>query len=82
MRLAVTGIDHQPFKIRLIDQDFEQFLPQAPVAPANTTPIVMDAPPGFPWRPGKWGSGFSRTASETPRRLWAALLRHVFLPCG
>ena len=31
----VTGIDHEPFKVGLIDQFFQQRLPDALVAPAN-----------------------------------------------
>ncbi len=35
MNLAVTGVNHEPFKIRLVDQYFQQSFPDAVVAPAD-----------------------------------------------
>lgn len=51
----MAGVDHQPLEIRLINQGFQQFLPDALVAPtAETalhrvpTPIIRRQVP--PWR--------------------------------
>ena len=37
MHFDVAGVDHQPLKIRLFDELFEQFLPDPFVPPANET---------------------------------------------
>ncbi len=35
----MAGIDHQPFVVRLVDQDIEKFLPNALVSPADETAV-------------------------------------------
>jgi hypothetical protein len=39
VHLAVTGINHEPFKIRFIDQLFQQCLPDTVIAPAAKSPM-------------------------------------------
>ena len=54
MHFDVAGVDHQPLKIRLFDEHFEQFLPNPFVPPANEssmgitpmTQIERQIPPG------------------------------------
>jgi hypothetical protein len=41
MDLAVAGIDHQPFKIGIIDQDFKQPFPDAVVSPSDETAMSI-----------------------------------------
>ena len=35
VNFAMTGIDHQPFKVRLINQNFKQSLPHTIIAPTD-----------------------------------------------
>jgi len=35
MNLAMTGVDHQPLEVRLVDQALEQRFPYAVIAPAT-----------------------------------------------
>jgi len=35
MNLAMGGVNHQPFKVRLVNEDLKQLLPNALVAPAT-----------------------------------------------
>jgi hypothetical protein len=37
--LAVAGINHQPFMVRLINQDLQQGLPQSFIPPAAKAPV-------------------------------------------
>jgi hypothetical protein len=39
MHLAMTRVDHQPLAIGLIDKHFQQFFPNASVAPTAKTPL-------------------------------------------
>jgi len=39
MYLAVAGIDHQPFHVRLIDDLLKQSLPNAPITPPAEPPM-------------------------------------------
>jgi hypothetical protein len=49
MNLAMTGIDHQPLKIRFVNQALEQGLPDATIAP--TAEASMDVfPVAISWR--------------------------------
>ena len=43
MDLAVAGVNHQPFKVGLVDQRFEKFFPYSLVTPADK-PLVHCAP--------------------------------------
>src|SRR5512143_3003684 len=69
MDLAVTGVDHQPFIIRRVDQDRQQLLPKAPVPPADKTAVRVapsavfrrKIPPGRP-RPQYPASGIDEAA--------------------
>jgi len=45
MHFAVTGIDHQPFHVRLVDELLKQSLPDAAVAPpAESSMRVLPVP--------------------------------------
>ncbi len=45
MDLAVAGVDHQPFVIGLVNQNFQQFLPYAFISPTDETAMrVAPAP--------------------------------------
>ena len=35
MHFTMTGVDHQPFVIRLVDQTLKKFLPDARIAPSD-----------------------------------------------
>jgi hypothetical protein len=41
MDLAVAGVDHQPFKVGLIYQDFKQPFPNAVVTPSDETTMSI-----------------------------------------
>jgi len=45
MNLAMAGINHQPFIIRIINQDFQQFFPDTFVTPANKTAMGIAPTP-------------------------------------
>ena len=54
MDFAVAGVDHQPFVIRLVDQNLQQLFPHTLVAPADK-PVVGVAPaPIVRWRVAPW----------------------------
>ncbi len=46
MDFDVAGVDHEPFVVGLVDQFFQQRLPDALVAPANETAVRI-APPAI-----------------------------------
>jgi len=55
MNLAMAGVDHEPFVIRLDNELFQQRLPNALIAPAAEAPVgVFPTPVGSgqipPWR--------------------------------
>jgi len=45
MDLAMAGIDHQPFVIRFINQDFKQLLPNPRIPPADKTAMRVAPSP-------------------------------------
>jgi hypothetical protein len=61
VNLAMRGINHQPFVIGLVNQDFQQFFPHTRVAPVRkfqktaftNNLLSLAIPPQLPLRPGK-----------------------------
>ena len=56
VNFAVTGVNHQPFKVRLINQYFEEALPYSLIAPTDESLMHSSPSPVFrrqvaPWRP-------------------------------
>jgi hypothetical protein len=55
MDLAVAGVNHQPFVIGFVDQDFQQFFPNTRITPTDKTSVRI-APASIlrrqisPWR--------------------------------
>jgi hypothetical protein len=49
VNLAVTGVDHQPFVIRLINQSLKQKFPHTLVASATKSPVRL-LPVPIVWR--------------------------------
>ena len=43
MHLAMAGVDHEPFKVRLVHQNFQQFFPDA-LIPPSAEPLIHTAP--------------------------------------
>jgi hypothetical protein len=41
MNLAMTGIDHQPLAVRLVNEDFEQRFPQSLVTPTAEASVCV-----------------------------------------
>jgi hypothetical protein len=41
MNFAVTCIDHQPLKVRLVDQIFKQSFPHSIIAPTDKAPVSV-----------------------------------------
>lgn len=58
MHLAMTGVDHQPFVIRLVNQDSKQLFPNPLVPPADKTTMRIAPPSVVRWQitPGRAGS--------------------------
>jgi len=56
VNLAVTGINHQPFIIRIINQDFQQFFPDTLVTPANKAAVGITPTPVVRRQIPPWGS--------------------------
>jgi hypothetical protein len=44
MDLAMAGVDHQPFVIGIVDQDFQQLFPNPGIPPPDKTGVRV-APP-------------------------------------
>ena len=49
VNLAVAGVDHEPFKIRVVNQNFQQSFPHTIVAPADKATMRI-APAAEIWR--------------------------------
>lgn len=91
MDFAVTGVDHEPFVVGLVDQFFQQRLPDALVAPTNEATVGI-APPAIVWRqipPGCSGAqdpenGVEKkpvvSGSATPQPLLSGQMRLEELP--
>ena len=57
MDFDVAGVNHEPFKVRIVNQLFQEFLPSALVAPAAETamrifPVAIVRRQVAPRRPG------------------------------
>ena len=50
MDFAMAGIDHQPFVIGIVDQDFQQLFPNPGIPPPDKTAVHV-APPAQIWQP-------------------------------
>jgi hypothetical protein len=62
MHLAVTGVNHEPFKIRLIDKLFQQCLPDTVIAPAAKSPMSVFPIPITDRKIAPW-----RTCTQNPK---------------
>jgi len=73
MHLAVTGINHQPFIVWLVNQYFPQLFPDAFIWPANK-PAVSIAPAAIVWwQISPWG-----TSTHNPKN---RINEQTVIPC-
>jgi hypothetical protein len=61
MNFAVTGIDHQPLEVRIVDEAFQQCLPNTLVAPTTESPMSV-LPVAISW----WQITPRRPGSQNP----------------
>jgi hypothetical protein len=89
----MAGIYHQPFEVRIVNQDFKKLFPRATVTPANKAAMCI-APPPVIWRkisPRRTGAHDPKhridkasvvLCDATPTAFAPRQMRRYFLPNG